>query len=77
LKGLGGIPDMALVFDVEDGWLLECDDCMVTEFSGRWEPASVIISELEKYGWRFDEYGRFDGFVLADAECAACGGREQ
>ena len=68
---------MALVLDVEDGWSLECDDCMMTEFSGRWEPASVIVLEVEQDGWRLDEYDRFDGVCFADAECAACGGRER
>ena len=69
---------MPLTFDTENGWLLECDQCMMTEFSGRWEPASNLILEAEMNdGWRFDEYGRFDGFVLADAECPECGGRER
>ncbi len=67
---------MALVFDVEDGWSLECDQCLMSEFSYRWEPMSVIVSEIEKHGWRLDEYDNFDALVFADAECAVCGGRD-
>lgn len=68
---------MALAFDVEDGWSLECDECLMVEFSGRWEPVSSIVLEVEQHGWRLDEYDRFDGVSFADAECAACGGRER
>lgn len=68
---------MPLTFETEDGWSLECDDCGMFGFSGRWEPASNVILEAEHNdGWRLDQYERFDGVVLADAECAECGGRE-
>jgi hypothetical protein len=67
-----------LTFDTEDGWSLECDDCGKFEFSGRYKPASDLILEVEHNdGWRLDQYERFDGVTLADAECAECGGRER